>query len=346
MSKYIDPRYKDIKPYTPGEQPKAGSLTKLNTNENPYPPSAAVQQAVQGQVSTLHRYPPPAAEELVNALAHQHGIQPENVFVSNGSDEALAFCFQALCPNGAAFADITYGFYPVYSKLYHVNSKIIPLRQDFTLNPEDYTGLAQTLFIANPNAPTGLALSLAQLEDLLQEDRLVIVDEAYVDFGAQSAVQLLDRYKNLMVIGTFSKSHSLAGARLGYAIASQELIEDLNRIKFSFNPYNVNRMTIAAGVAALQDKAYHEQCKNATMEIRRQSLDILHNMGFSCTNSMANFVFASHKNVPAEEIYVKLKQRNVLVRWFAQPRIDNYVRITIGTQSEMNILFSELRGIL
>ncbi|MDL2218854.1 histidinol-phosphate transaminase [Ruminococcaceae bacterium OttesenSCG-928-O06] len=348
MSQYLDAKYAALQPYTPGEQPRDADYTKLNTNESPFAPSPKVQLAVASEVACLNRYPDPAAHELRESFATYYGVETDCVFFGNGSDEILAFCFQALCPQGAAFADITYGFYPVYCALYGVQHTLVPLREDFSLVPEDYYGMGRTIFIANPNAPTGLALSRRQVEDILQNNAgsLVIMDEAYVDFGGESAVPLLTKYNNLLVVGTFSKSRALAGGRLGYAMGSKELIEDLNRVRFSFNPYNLSRTTLAAGTAAIRDEAYHDKCCRSIVQTRAETARALEKMGFECTDSHANFLFCSHETMPAQELYTLLKERRVLVRWFDQPRIQNWLRVTIGTKEEMDKFFFELRKIL
>lgn len=348
MSRFLDPRYNALAPYTPGEQPAEGLFTKLNTNESPYPPSPRVAGAVAAQVDRLNLYPDNTGASLRAAFAEQTGLATEQVLLGNGSDELLAFCFQGLCPAGAAFADITYGFYPVYSQFYGAEPTVIPLQEDFTLAPEHLTGLGKTLFIANPNAPTGLALSLEQLRNILgwNPASLVIVDEAYVEFGAESALPLLAEFENLLIIGTFSKSRQLAGGRLGYAFGSPDLIADLNRMKYSFNPYNVNRLTLAAAEASLRDGEYFQRCREAVMKTRGDTLERLRERGFVCTDSLANFVFATHAKIAAGKLYFKLREAGVLVRWFNRPRIENHLRISIGTDAQMDILFTALDAIL
>lgn len=348
MSRFLEPRLNALAPYAPGEQPREGAYTKLNTNESPYPPSPAVAQAVAGQVDKLNLYPDNTSAALRQAFAEATGLGVEHILVGNGSDELLAFCFQGFCPRGAAFADITYGFYPVYAQFYDVEPKVIPLREDFTLSPHDYSDLGRTLFIANPNAPTGLALTRAEIRDILRwnPSNLVVVDEAYVDFGAESALPLLAEFDNLLIIGTFSKSRQLAGGRLGYAFGNEEVIADLVRMKYSFNPYNVNRMTLAAAEAALRDEAYFESCRDRVVKTREATLARLRARGFACTESLANFVFATHPQKPAELLYRCLRDDGVLVRWFNKPRIDNHLRITIGTDEEMDVLFAALDKIL
>lgn len=348
MASFLSPAFAGLAPYTPGEQPPAGTKVKLNTNESPYPPPAEVVAAVTAEAARLQLYSNPDCTEVIEPLAQWLGLAPQQVFVGNGSDEVLAFCFQGFCPNGAAFADLTYGFYPVYAALYGLQTKLIPLREDFSIAPEDYANTGKTIFIANPNAPTGLALSAAQIEQILQANPgiLVVVDEAYVYFGAESAVPLLERYPNLLVVGTFSKSRSMAGARLGYAAGSPGLIADLNRIKFSFNPYNVNRVTLAAGAASLQNQPYFEECIAAVVQTRAHALQTLREMGFCCTESLANFVFVSHPDAPAKALYNHLRRKGILVRWFNQPRIENHLRITIGTPQQMQLLYTALKEII
>ncbi len=344
MSIYLNNRFLELRPYIPGEQMRGRKIIKLNTNESPFPPSPLVWDAVKREVGTLNLYPDITGGALRPELAKHFGVKPENSFLGNGSDEILAFIFQALCPNGAVFADITYGFYPVYAKLYGVETKVIPLRENFKLAVEDYAEAGKTVIIANPNAPTGLALTRREIEKLLisNQNNLVIIDEAYVDYGAESCVPLLKNFNNLMVVGTFSKSRSLAGGRLGYAFASSELVADLERIRYSFNPYNLNQMTLAAGMAALNDDAYFRSCTCKIIESRSKSIIRLNSMGFICTNSSANFIFASHATQSAKMIYETLKEQDILVRWFDMPRISNYLRITVGTDKDMDTLCEAL----
>ncbi len=348
MSKYLDSRFLQLEPYTPGEQLRSRKLIKLNTNESPFPPSPLVREAVQREIDALNLYPDITGGALPAGLARRFGVEAENVFLGNGSDEILAFIFQALCKNGVAFADISYGFYPVYAKLYGVSAEVIPLREDFRLAVEDYAGVGKTIVVANPNAPTGLALARREVEELLASNRenLVVIDEAYVDFGAESSVPLLEKYENLLVAGTFSKSRSLAGGRLGYALASRELIAGLERIRYSFNPYNINQMTLAAATAALCDEDYFRSCRDKIIETREKSIKQLTELGFLCTNSKANFIFTRHKTQPAKALYGKLKAQDILVRWFDLPRIRDYLRITVGANGEMDALLLALEKIV
>lgn len=348
MSRFIHPKFNALSPYTPGEQPRGRSYVKLNTNECPYPPAPGVIQAACEEAGRLNLYSDPTCKQAVDALAAAYGVQPDEVFVGNGSDEVLTLIFAALCPNGVAYADVTYSFYPVLADLCALPVAVVPLRESFALVPEDYVQLGRTIVIANPNAPTGMVLPVSDIEKILRwnPENLVVVDEAYVDFGAESAVSLIKRYDNLMVVGTFSKSRAMAGARFGYAVANRALIADLGRIKYSFNPYNVNRMTLAAAAAALADTEYFDTCRGKIINTRARSLQTLRDMGFDATESMANFVFISHPTMPAETIFYRLREAGILVRWWNKPRISNHLRVTIGTDEEMDALFAALQKIL
>ena len=347
MSQFFSGQLSQLAPYTPGEQPKDKNYVKLNANESPYPPSPGVAAALNArEAAGLRLYSDATAMELKTALASQYGVGPENVFVSNGSDEALNFAFLAYATDGrgAAFADLTYSFYPVFCDLYHIQADVIPLKEDFSLDPRDYYGRNQTIVIANPNAPTGLALSRDEMEEIVKAnpDSVVVVDEAYVDFGAESCVPLIHQYPNLLVVQTFSKSRSMAGARLGFALGSAELIADLNRIKYSTNPYNVNRLTMAAGVAALEAQAYYDANSQKIQATRAWTVRELERLGFTVIPSQANFVLAGHSRVDGETIYRELKRRGILVRHFTAPRIANFNRITIGSQEQMELLVRTL----
>lgn len=351
MSRFLSRRFATLTPYTPGEQPQNRNYIKLNTNENPYPPAPAVAEAIRASTGEgLKRYPDPTASELIGTMAAYCGVAEEQILFGNGSDEILAFCFLAFCDRDvpACFADITYGFYKVFAGLCAVEAKIIPLAADFSIDPTEYHRAGGTVFIANPNAPTGMALTLPQIADILANNRenLVIVDEAYVDFGAESAVALTAQYDNLLVVGTFSKSRNLAGARLGYAIGDNRLIADLNTIKYSFNPYNVNRLTLAAGKAAIEDRQYFSDCCRKVIETREFTVNALWAMGFTVLPSKANFIFAKHRRLPGEKYYLQLKEKDILVRHFADARICDYVRITIGTREEMVALIETTKMIL
>ena len=352
MSRFLDPRLAALTPYTPGEQPQNRRFVKLNTNESPFPPSPAVCAALAGAdcAPLLNRYPDPAAGALTAAIARRYGLAEAQVIAANGSDELLAFCFLAFCGpgRGAAFPAVSYGFYPVYAALAGIDALQVPLRADFSIAPEDYFGLDRMIVLANPNAPTGMALTRAQVEAIVRAnpDRPVVIDEAYVDFGAESAVPLIGRYDNLLVVQTFSKSRNLAGMRLGMALGSRALIDDLNTVKFSFNPYNVSRPGQLAGIAAMEDEAYFQQCTGAIRQTRSRTVAALAALGFSVLPSLANFVFARHPSIDGGTLYARLKARGVLVRHFDRPGISDHVRITIGTDEQMDALLRETAAIL
>ena len=351
MSRFLSPTLAAVTPYTPGEQPQDQQYIKLNTNESPYLPSPAVIAAVsEHEVEKLRLYSDPACADLLKAAAAHFGLQPEQIMPGNGSDENLFFALRAFCDadHPLAYADITYGCYGVWCGLMHIPSHIIPLKEDFTLDPKDYYGLNQTIVLANPNAPTGIALPRAEIEGILKANpnNVVIVDEAYVDFGGESCVPLIDQYENLLVVQTFSKSRQLAGARLGLAMGNAKLIADLNRVKFSLNPYNINRLTLKAGQAALEDTAYFEKTRAAIMDTRAWTMQQLTDRGFIVLDSRANFVFASTERINGGVLYKKLKEDGILVRHFDAPRIENWLRITIGTPEQMQALMDAVDKIL
>lgn len=350
MSRFLSKKYADLTPYTPGEQPRDMKYVKLNTNESPFPPSPAVLAAVSREAGRLNLYCDPECTELKAAAAELYGVKPEQVLPVNGSDEILYFAFLAYGDEENAFAypDISYGFYPVYASFCKVPSREIPLKSDLSIDYRDYLNLREHILIANPNAPTGTCLPVKEIEEILRSnpDRLVIIDEAYIDFGGVSCVPLLERYDNLLVIQTFSKSRSLAGARLGFGIGSESLIRDLNTVKYSINPYNVNRMTQAAGVAAIQDDAYDRENARRIILTRTETTARLRELGFTVLPSTANFVFAGDGPIGGEELYRELKARGVLVRHFTKPRIQNYCRITIGTAQQMDTLLTNIQAIL
>lgn len=352
MSKFLNKKYLTLEAYTPGEQPKDMQYVKLNTNESPYPPSKKVLDAVSSaEVSKLNLYPDPECKELKQAMATLYGLDAKNVFLSNGSDDILNFFFMAFCDNEdhpVAYPNISYGFYSVYAKLHGAKAREIPLEKDFSINIENYCTNAENVVIANPNAPTGLALTLDQIEHLLvaNPDRLVLIDEAYVDFGAESAVSLVPKYDNLLVVGTFSKSRSMAGARLGFAFANESIIADLEKIKYSTNPYNINRLTLLAGKAAVEDNGYYmDNCKKI-QSARDYTIGKLHELGFTVTDSKANFIFAKTDAIAGEKLYLELKKRGILVRHFSNPLICEYNRITVGTDEQMKELLCEISNIL
>ena len=350
MSRYLSEKYQSLEAYVPGEQPRDMRYIKLNTNESPYPPSPGVSEAVNAQTGQLQLYSDPVCADLRDALAARYGVARENVFVSNGSDDILNFAFMAFAGGDvpAYFPDISYGFYKVYAALHGIRFRRIPLRDDFSIDPEDYCGLDGFIAIANPNAPTGAALSMAQIERILQANpgHVVLIDEAYVDFGAESCLPLTAKYDNLLVVQTFSKSRSMAGARLGYAIAQPGLIADLDLIKYSTNPYNVNRMTLAAGIAALREDEYNMDNCRRIIATREATARRLAEMGFEMPPSKANFLFARHPGTDGGMLYRELKKRGVLVRHFDAPRISDYLRISIGTPGQMEVLLGALADIL
>ena len=350
MSRFFSERYSALTPYTPGEQPKSQKLVKLNTNESPYKPSPLAVEYAAKAAEDLQLYCDIGCTKLTEALAEKYGVGRENILFTNGSDEALNFAFMAFCDSDhpAVFPDITYGFYPVFAKLNNVPYSQVPLQEDFSVRVEDYLGIHKTIFIANPNAPTGLALPLEQIEMIVKTnpDNVVVIDEAYVDFGGESAVSLIHKYDNLLVTQTFSKSRSMAGARLGFGIGCKALIRDLNTVKYSTNPYNVNRMTMAAGVGALEDTEYFENNCRAIMENRQWTTVQLRQLGFAVLDSMANFLFAMHPALDGKALYLRLKEKGILVRHFDSPRLKSYNRITIGSLPQMQALVAAIKEIL
>ncbi len=351
MSRFLSPEALRCAPYTPGEQPRDQRYIKLNTNESPFPPSPRVLEALsRAEAEKLYLYSDPTCAALNEAVARRYGLGPENVISGNGSDEILAFAFRAFCGEGkgAAFADITYGFYEAQAALFGLEAKRVPLREDFSLNVEDYLDFPGTVVIANPNAPTGMTVSVSGIRRLLERDpeRVVIVDEAYVDFGAESCVPLVREYENLLVTQTMSKSRSLAGGRIGFALGSRELIADLNRVKYSFNPYSVNRLSLLAGAAAMEDGEYFRSCCDAVQKTRAWTVKALEERGFAVLPSSANFVFAKSDRLPGGELYRKLKENGILVRWFDKDRIRDFVRITIGSREQMEALAEEIDRLL
>ena len=348
MSRFFTESLKALQPYVPGEQPQDMQYIKLNTNESPFPASPKAVAAINGEeVSRLYLYSDPDCKALIAAIAKRYGLQPEQVTVGNGSDEVLWFALRAFCDENTplAYNDITYGCYKTWCSMLNVPSKILPLQEDYSVDLSLYRGLDSTIMITNPNAPTGLCLSTAQIEEVLQQhpDHVVIVDEAYVDFGGESCVGLIDKYDNLLVVQTCSKSRSLAGARLGFAMGNAELISDLNRIKFSFNPYNVNRLTCLAGIAAMEDEEYFQNCTRTVAQTREKTAAALKTMGFTLTDSKANFLFAESSRIPGGKLYRKLKEKGILVRHFDKPRLENRLRITVGSEQQMEALLTALK---
>ena len=350
MSKFLVDKYQALEPYTPGEQPRERKYLKLNTNESPFPPSQKAVALAAEEAARLMLYSDPECKELSAKMAETLGVNSKNVILTNGSDEVLNFAFMAYCDENtpAVFPDITYGFYKVFAEVNALPYRVIPLLEDFSMPMEALLSAKGTLFIANPNAPTGLLLPLSEIERLVSADpsRIVVVDEAYIDFGGESAVALISKYDNLLVTGTFSKSRSMAGARLGFGVGSPALIEDLHRIRYSTNPYNVNRMTAAAGIGALSDKEYFEENCKKIIEARAYLAAELASLGFSMTDSSANFLFVRHEKIGGEALYLALREKGVLVRHFGAERIKEYNRITVGSMEEMQTLVRVIKEIL
>ena len=350
MSRFLTEKQRNLVPYTPGEQPKILNLIKLNTNESPYPPTAETVAAAEEEAKRLHLYPDPTCSSLCEAFAKRWGVDADEVIAVNGSDEILNFAFMAFCDETrpVVFPDITYGFYPVFADLNHVPYEEIPLEGDLSVDPKKYMGIGKNIFLANPNAPTGIALSVDVIEQIVKSnpDNLVVIDEAYVDFGGESCIPLIKKYDNLLVTQTFSKSRSMAGARLGFGIGCKELIRDLNTVRYSTNPYNINRMTMAAGIATLKnDDITAKNCKNI-ITTREETVAELTRMGFEITDSKANFIFAKHQKIDGKDLYLKLKDRGILVRHFDKERINQYNRITVGTPEQMKALTDAIKEIL
>lgn len=350
MSRFFSEKYSTLVPYTPGEQPQDRKYVKLNTNESPFSPSKAVAEAVEKEAEKLQLYSDPECVALRKKAAEVFGVNDDEIIMTNGSDEVLNFAFMAFADenNPLLFADITYGFYPVFAELNHIPYTEIPLKEDFSLDPADYTAVGKTVVIANPNAPTGLCLSLDVIEEVVKSnpDNVVIIDEAYIDFGGVSAVELTKKYDNLLVTGTFSKSRSMAGARLGFGIGNAKLIADLNTVKYSTNPYNVNRLTAVAGIAALEDNGYYmDNCK-IIQQNREWTTAELEKLGFTVLPSTANFIFAKSDRIGGEELYLTLKERGILIRHFTKERICDYNRITIGTAEQMKLFIDAVKEII
>ncbi len=350
MSKFFSAKYAALTPYVPGEQPKDAQYIKLNTNESPFAPPASVVAAAKAEAGKLQLYSDPECAALTEKAAQVWGVKKAQVLMTNGSDEGLNFAFMAFCDDKhpIVFPDITYGFYSVFAQLNGIPYQTIPLKDDFSVDYQDYVGIGKNIVIANPNAPTGLALPLVQVEEIVKSnpDNVVIIDEAYVDFGGETAVPLVNKYDNLLVTQTFSKSRSLAGARLGVVIGNEKLIADLNTVKYSTNPYNVNRMTAAAGLAALCETEWFARNCAAIQETRAYTADALKKLGFTVLDSKTNFLFAKSDKIGGRALYERLKAKGVLVRQFNAPRIADFVRITIGTKEQMDVLLEKTAEIL
>ena len=349
MSRFLNQQYRSLEAYTPGEQPRDTQYIKLNTNESPYPPAPSVVAAVTPeQVELLRLYSDPTARELKEKLAGLYAVKPENVFVSNGSDEVLNFAFMAFGGQGVVFPDISYGFYEVYAELYRLDYEKIPLEQDFSLDYEKYCDRNKMVVIANPNAPIGISIPVWQIEEILKRnpDSLVLIDEAYVDFGGQSALPLIAKYDNLLVVRTFSKSRNLAGGRLGYAFANPAIIADLEKIKYSTNPYNINRLTLLLGAATVDAEDYYREKCGEIIKTRTWTAKQLEKLGFFVLPSDTNFLFAKTGKMDGGQLYETLKSRGILVRHFGNPKISQYNRITIGTREQMEVLINTLKEVL
>ena len=338
MSRFLKEQLKNLEPYVPGEQPNHSGLIKLNTNESPFPPAPGVLSVLNREEGEkLRLYSDPAATELRRAAADFYGIPESRIIAGNGSDELLAFLFMAYGKR-IYYPSISYGFYKIYGEIFAEEALEIPLVDELSIRPEDYHGLPGTIILANPNAPTGRALTREEIKGILRanRDQLVVVDEAYVDFGAESMIPCIEEFDNLLVIQTLSKSRSLAGGRVGVAMGQEELIEDLNRIRFSFNPYNLNRLSILAGAAAFRDREYFEKCCRIIVANREQFVSELKKQGFRILPSKANFVFVKPPGMGGEDYYQALRDRNILVRHFKNPSLSDFVRITIGTWEELD----------
>ncbi len=351
MSRFIIPALRGLEPYVPGEQPQDRSYIKLNTNENPYPPSPKVLAALDREsVSSLNLYSDPTTRPLKQAIAEHYGVKLEQVFAGNGSDEVLAFAFTAYADaeHPVVIPDVSYGLYGIHAQLFRTPPRIVPVNDDFTLPVDEFIGAEGMVAFANPNAPSGIALKSAQIERILSgnPDNIVLVDEAYADFASENALPLLDKYPNLLAVRTFSKSRSLAGARIGYAIASADIIDDLERVRSSFHPYSINRLSMLAGVEAMRDEAYFAKCVKAVKDEREQSAKELKKLGFRLTPSETNFLFAAHPDISGRELYERLKARGFLVRYFCGERVKDFVRITIGTSEQMRALIGAVKEIL
>ena len=349
MSRFLNAQYQALEAYTPGEQPRDMRYIKLNTNESPYPPAPSVVSSITGQeVELLRLYSDPTGKALKEKLAGLYGVAPENVFVSNGSDEVLNFAFMAFGGKGAVFPDISYGFYQVFGDLYGIPYEKIPLKEDFSLDFRDYCGKDKLVVIANPNAPTGMSIPVDQIERIAatNSDSVVLIDEAYVDFGGESALPLMETYDNLLVTRTYSKSRCLAGGRLGYAFGAPGLIADLEKIKYSTNPYNLDRLTLRLGEATVDAESYYQEKCAAIQQTRAWTAEKLKELGFTVLPSQANFLFAKSPDMDGGALYLALKAKGILVRHFTNPRICQFNRITIGTPEQMAVFMDTLKEVL
>ncbi|MBQ2693017.1 MAG: histidinol-phosphate transaminase [Clostridia bacterium] len=349
MSKYFSSKFASLEPYVPGEQPQDMSYVKLNTNESPFDPPKEVVPVIRDAARNIRLYSDPESAELRQAIADYYGLEPENVMATNGSDEALNYAFMAFCDeeHPIVFPEITYGFYPVIATLNNIPFETISLREDYTIDSREYEGINKNICIANPNAPTGIAMALEEIEQIVRTnpDNIIIIDEAYVDFGARSAVPLLYRYDNLLVTQTFSKSRSLAGGRLGFILGAKDLIADMNTLRNASNPYNINRMTAKAGIVTLRENTYFRNSCQAIQFNRRYTSRALAALGFEILPSSANFLFVRSDRIGGEELYRKLKEKGVLIRHFSDPKISDWNRVTIGTKVQMDIFLAKVEEI-
>ena len=348
MSRFFTEKYAELVPYTPGEQPKDQQYVKLNTNESPFPPSPGVLAAVEAEAKRLQLYSDPESGEVSRAFAASLGLKQSQVLATNGSDEALNFAFMAFSEDGAVFPSLTYSFYPVFCDLHGVDYRTVDLNDDFTVPVERLKNTGRLTVLANPNAPTGVALPLKEVEAIIaaNPDHVVVIDEAYVDFGGQSAAGLIHKYDNLLVVMTYSKSRSMAGARLGFALAGRGIIQDLEKIKYSTNPYNVNRLTLKLGEAAVDSDDYFRKNAAEIVETRTRVTEELRALGFTVPESKANFVFIKRDGLDGGDLYRKLKDRGILIRHFSDPRIADWNRVTIGAPGEMTAFLAQVNTIL
>lgn len=351
MNKFWNEKVKTIEPYIPGEQPQDKKYIKLNTNESPYPPTPKINKILsKNNFDDLRLYPDPDVKDLKNEISKYYKVDIEQIFIGNGSDEILAFSYMAFFNKGDKiyYPNITYSFYSVYSDLFSLDEIKIPLSKDFKVKIEDYKNLDSGMIITNPNAPTSIALGKNEIEEIIKSnpENIVIIDEAYIDFGGESVIDLIKKYDNLLLIQTFSKSRALAGMRLGFAVGNKDLIEGLERIKFSFNSYTINRLSILAGIEAVKDREYFESNMERIIITREKTIKELKKLNFNVLDSKANFLFISHNIIYGEDLYQKLKDEGILVRYFKKELIDNYLRVTIGTDEEMEKFINKIKSIL
>ncbi|MCR4633960.1 MAG: histidinol-phosphate transaminase [Erysipelotrichaceae bacterium] len=350
MSSFLVSAHQDLVPYVPGEQPCDKSYIKLNTNELPFPPSPLAQRLARLQAGELNLYSDPDALILRETAADVFHIDKDEIVFTNGSDEALNYALMAYCDKDhpLAFPDVTYSFYKVIADLNNVTYQTIPVKYDLSVDPDNYKNLGKTIFLANPNAPTGLCLSVQDIEEILQTnpDNIVVIDEAYADFSDVTCIPLIGKYDNLMVVRTFSKSYGMAGGRLGYIIANKKLIADINTLRNSNNPYCVDRMAMMAGVGALRDQSYLQSCIEKIRKTRQDSAKRLKELGFEVPDSQANFLFAKHPSYPGKKLYLDLKDKGILVRHFDTERLNDFIRISIGTDEQMQVFFEALKQLL